>query len=267
MIPSRLLVAFLVLAATAYPQTLVEVAKRKLKDKTVLLRGFPKGKKLKYDAQGYPIALKSGAWTLDGFIHVDWIEEKRGEVRISGQRLLALYDAKSKKMELSKYKDTASLRIPVSAGQNASDVIKRIFILEPERIVDNVPEYWRSFLTDGVKTLTASNKTPIDQRPCEPPEDGVYKLCKGMKAPEPTFRPEPEFPNWLREHNISGSVSVTALVDAKGNVKKPEITKPCGASLDESAIAAVSSWKFKPAVKDGTPVPVRVTIDVEFQSY
>ena len=267
MTPSRLLVAFLVLVATAYPQTLVEVAKRELKDKTVLLRGFPKGNKLKYDAQGEPIALKSGAWTLDGFIHVDWIEEKGGEVRISGQRLLALYDPKSKNMELSKYKDTASLRIPVSAGQNASDVIERIFILEPERIVDNVPEYWRTFLSEGVKQRTSSDKTPVDQRPCEPPEEGVYKLCKGMKAPEPTYRPEPEFPKWLREHNISGSVSVTALVDAHGNVSKAEITKPCGASLDELAIAAVSSWKFKPAVKDGAPVPTRVTIDVDFQTY
>jgi protein TonB len=34
--------------------------------------------------------------------------------------------------------------------------------------------------------------------------------------------------------------------------------------LDEKALEAVQKYKFKPAIKDGTPVPARITIAVQF---
>ena len=34
--------------------------------------------------------------------------------------------------------------------------------------------------------------------------------------------------------------------------------------LDEKAIAAVSQWKFEPALKDGRPVPVQINVEVKF---
>jgi TonB family protein len=35
--------------------------------------------------------------------------------------------------------------------------------------------------------------------------------------------------------------------------------------LDEKAIEAVSKWRFKPATKDGKPVPVAANISVRFR--
>jgi protein TonB len=35
--------------------------------------------------------------------------------------------------------------------------------------------------------------------------------------------------------------------------------------LDEKAIEAVEKWKFKPGMKDGQAVNVRVTIEVNFR--
>jgi outer membrane biosynthesis protein TonB len=34
--------------------------------------------------------------------------------------------------------------------------------------------------------------------------------------------------------------------------------------LDEKAIEAVSQYRFKPAMKDGVPVPVKITVEVNF---
>ena len=47
---------------------------------------------------------------------------------------------------------------------------------------------------------------------------------------------------------------------------RPAITlvKSLEASLDKSAIEAVSKWRFKPGMKDGKLVAVQVLIDVGF---
>jgi protein TonB len=37
--------------------------------------------------------------------------------------------------------------------------------------------------------------------------------------------------------------------------------------LDEKAIEAVKQYRFKPAIKDGKPVMVNVTVEVNFKLY
>jgi protein TonB len=38
----------------------------------------------------------------------------------------------------------------------------------------------------------------------------------------------------------------------------------CGRGLDEEAVKAVRTWKFKPAIKDGRPVAVQIFVEVDF---
>ena len=57
-----------------------------------------------------------------------------------------------------------------------------------------------------------------------------------------------------------------AIIDAQGNVSDVQVTKPVGLGLDEKAVEAVRQWKFKPAVRNGIPVKVRVNIEVTFHS-
>jgi protein TonB len=37
--------------------------------------------------------------------------------------------------------------------------------------------------------------------------------------------------------------------------------------LDQKAMEAVSKWRFRPATKDGKPVPVMVNVEVHFRLY
>jgi TonB family protein len=43
------------------------------------------------------------------------------------------------------------------------------------------------------------------------------------------------------------------------------VARSLGLGLDEKAIEAVRKWKFKPGYKDGKPVAVRATIEVNFR--
>ena len=40
-----------------------------------------------------------------------------------------------------------------------------------------------------------------------------------------------------------------------------------GFGLDQKAIDAVRNWKFNPALKDGRPVDVQISVEVEFHLY
>jgi TonB family protein len=61
---------------------------------------------------------------------------------------------------------------------------------------------------------------------------------------------------------------VGLIVDAQGNPQNVRIVRALGMGLDEKALEAVRTYKFKPSLKDGkTPVPVYVTIEVNFHLY
>jgi outer membrane biosynthesis protein TonB len=44
-----------------------------------------------------------------------------------------------------------------------------------------------------------------------------------------------------------------------------KVIRPIGLGLDEKAIDAVHKWRFKPGLKDGKPVAVAATIEVNFR--
>jgi len=43
------------------------------------------------------------------------------------------------------------------------------------------------------------------------------------------------------------------------------VVRGLGLGLDEEALKAISQWKFQPAAKDGQPVAVQATIEVNFR--
>ena len=53
----------------------------------------------------------------------------------------------------------------------------------------------------------------------------------------------------------------------KGNVTDARVAKPLGLGLDEKAQETVRTWRFKPAMRNGTPVPVRVIVEVSFRLF
>ena len=93
----------------------------------------------------------------------------------------------------------------------------------------------------------------------------VYAVRQdGITAPKGIYMPNPEYSEKARRKKIQGVVVVEMIVTADGTVRDVKVVKSLEESLDKQAIAAVSTWRFKPATKDGTPVAVRVPAEVSF---
>jgi TonB family protein len=76
--------------------------------------------------------------------------------------------------------------------------------------------------------------------------------------------PMPEYSEQARKVGLQGTCTLLVVVEADGHASHIRVIKSLGMGLDEKAIEAVKRWKFKPALKDGNPVPVQIAIAVAF---
>ncbi|WP_435635032.1 energy transducer TonB [Pseudomonas solani] len=85
---------------------------------------------------------------------------------------------------------------------------------------------------------------------------------------QPSFLTPPKppiYPAQARRRNQQGVVLVEVRLDERGGLREMKLLRSSGIeSLDEAAINAVASWRFRAEVQDGEPVPSRVRIPIEF---
>jgi TonB family protein len=74
----------------------------------------------------------------------------------------------------------------------------------------------------------------------------------------------PDYTEEAKKKKVEGTVTLSIVVDTKGDVMDAKVVKGLGHGLDENAIIAVKEWKYKPAEKDGAPVAVKMEVAVEF---
>jgi TonB family protein len=94
---------------------------------------------------------------------------------------------------------------------------------------------------------------------------GAYRIGGGVSAPVPIFQPEPEYSEEARKAKWQGSVLLSLVVDESGKAVQIKVTKSLGLGLDQKAIEAVEKWRFKPGTKDGKPVAVIASVEVNFR--
>ncbi len=83
--------------------------------------------------------------------------------------------------------------------------------------------------------------------------------------PVPVARSAPAYPAAARAKGVTGVVTLSIEVDARGGVADVRVlsASPPG-TFDDAAVRAVRSWRFQPATYQGTPVAVRVEQTLKF---
>ena len=94
---------------------------------------------------------------------------------------------------------------------------------------------------------------------------GVFRVGGGVSAPVLLYKVEPEYSEEARKAKFQGTVLLYVEVDPSGRATHIRVQRSLGLGLDEKAIEAVKKWKFRPGYKDGKPVTVVATIEVNFR--
>lgn len=76
--------------------------------------------------------------------------------------------------------------------------------------------------------------------------------------------PTPRYTEAARANKIQGTVTLRMLVGADGELKQVRVVRGLPDGLTEKAIEAARQAKFKPAMKNGKPVPYWLSLQMEF---
>jgi len=122
----------------------------------------------------------------------------------------------------------------------------------------NIIQRLKSGLAAGLVLAAAS---PLVAAPAVSPVPSDVNGPAYLRTWSPAVCP----PELLRR-TIDVEVIVRAIVDATGHVSSARVLKSADVRFDESALAAVKTWAFEPALDDGKPVACCLDISVEFSA-
>jgi TonB family protein len=98
------------------------------------------------------------------------------------------------------------------------------------------------------------------------PEGHVYRVSKqsGVVSPKIIYQRDPEFSEKARELWEQGTVTISLIVGTDGKPRNLKVECSSAPDLNENSLAAVKEWRFQPGTKDGKPVMVGVSVNVDF---
>ena len=125
-----------------------------------------------------------------------------------------------------------------------------------EKMIASLPDYWQHYYQEK-----------INRKEFKPSDPNVLKVGGDVTAPKLLNGLEPGSNEFAQRNGIAGLTSFRTVVDVNGVPTEIAIARPIGFGLDEKAIEAIRNSHFRPATKDGQPVPVVVDLVVTFRIY
>jgi len=266
--------------------------------KIFLLRGFPAGRTIVYDAGGkLSGSVNVGDWPVDGVLRVGRLRISKNHLTIDADRL---YVNPSSNAKFERSPNGLRIEASFASEPNAADadaLMSRIFLTSKDDFAELVPDYWKPCVLAALTVPPPAEPEPLKRMRCQfsaqflripgvvlhsqsgASPDGkaasvasttemkVEHIGNRVKPPRRISGFEPEFSEQARQSKYQGTNTVGLIIDETGGVRKIWIVSPLGYGLDRRAVEAVSQWRFQPATKDGQPVAVEIAVEVDFHLY
>ena len=118
--------------------------------------------------------------------------------------------------------------------------------------------------------VTLVYSTPVeakapDQAGEKRPAASPQQVDKSISRPQLISSVAIQYPELARIARVTGVVIVETIIDEQGNIESARVLQGLPMGLDRAAVEAVRQWKFKPAMRNGTPVKVYFTLTVNCQ--
>jgi TonB family protein len=113
----------------------------------------------------------------------------------------------------------------------------------------------------GVKVVAVAGKTDhiVEGLPTNTP----LPIGGRIGMPHRLVHAQPTYPTIARAGKVQGTVEVSIVIDALGNVEQATVVRSIP-QLDGAALDAVRKWKFSPTIVNGVAVPVTMVVHVTF---
>jgi protein TonB len=141
-------------------------------------------------------------------------------------------------------------------------------LVTPDRITaenPNLPEFVEKPIVgiiggaDNIESVLAPPPAPPPPAPPQPP----LRIGGTIRSPQKVRGADPVYPPIAQSARIQGIVIIEATIGADGRVVNARILRSVP-MLDQAAIDAVRQWEYTPTMLNGVPVPVIMTVTVQF---
>jgi protein TonB len=134
-----------------------------------------------------------------------------------------------------------------------------MMVTDPEPALNLNPATWVSISDPGVspfgKGPGVTVVQPVVRNPIHVSSTAEEALITGKTMPV--------YPPIARAARVEGTVRLAATISKTGNIENLRVTSG-PAMLQQAALDAVRSWRYRPYILDGQPVEVETTVDVIF---
>lgn len=224
--------------------------------KPLYLRGLWADEKLHFDANGQLLGSSSTDSPSFSGIDIAAVSLKSHSLILIGNRVglsFAPFDRTHPRLlEPLRHPLADRIRIEIDAPPSGDYNTALAAIVTPNLadLVSAAPDPWKRVLD-----------------PNAPPEPRSPMLGPNSTRPRVLYSGSPEFSEVARKLKVSGVSRIHFILEADGSITHLRIDHPLGLGLDEQALLAVQHYTFAPATRDGQPVAVPLTIEVNFQIF
>jgi protein TonB len=115
-----------------------------------------------------------------------------------------------------------------------------------------------------IGTIAVLAAPPPPPPPPPPVKQEPVHLSSGMQVPRRVANVDPVYPRVAQAARIEGVVILEATIDARGRVIDVRVLRS-QPMLDQAAVDAVRQWIYTPTLLNGVPVPIIMTVTVNFK--
>ena len=252
------------------------------------LRSWFGGAQIQTDDQGN--LLRGGpsvSWTVSRF-QVESVRFTHDKIELRGNRIGLFYDTNHQQLVNVR---VAPLLLTVRADttklqpSDLDRIANAIFLTDGAQLTAALPYFWKAWAIGGIKAVDNPKgkgqfyflpNGPNAVRGVPPKLEAIattatgeqiFRVAPGITPPKVLKAIDPSYDDFARSLRVQGKTVLAVVINAEGDVGDVQVARPLGMGLDERAVEAVRSWRFRPAMKDGQPVAVQVDVEVSFRLY
>jgi TonB family protein len=113
--------------------------------------------------------------------------------------------------------------------------------------------------------IACAGDEPASERPPAPAAPGSTRVGGRIQEPKKVRNVNPLYPDSARQQGVQGVVVLEADIAPSGCVSSLKVLRSADPRLDVAGLLAVSRWRYTPTLLNGVPVPVIMTVTVNFR--